>query len=369
MYSLFRLLFTKGYWRNLASGEFWRRIGPALRRAHKDRRARKQLRTSLVLLIAPLFCLVYLLWFVGVIVGAGPFGLTCVIVFLACVIAGEIIRRRKREAKKRTGQGADPERRPPPPLPSSELRREFADLTLLHAVFADRAGSEQFLHTKILPEGIEIVTRRVQLDLLRDRGLYDRLDPIVLGLLLRADGHWTPSDCNTGALALEPLRVLRWCLRLDHYLPTVGESLRLSYDLASATVKDPGALFRGTDFISYGTLNIAFRAAANFMHRCYAEAVHRKLMQPSNDVDAARCRRIFEKFRHDEHKDLVLGSAIVSKATDSDVLHARLLAARRYHLLSWVAHLQYGDFPPPEALNILFLDPPQATDDDPAPAA
>lgn len=369
MYSLFRLLFTKGYWRNLVSGEFWRRLGPALRRAHKDRRARKQLRTSLVLLIAPLLCLIYLFWFAGVILGLGAPGVGCVVFFLACTVTAEIIRRRRQKAKKRARQAANPDRRPPPPPPSPELRRQFADLALLHAVLADRAGSEQFLQTKVLPEGVEIITRRVQLDLLRDRGLYDRLDPTVRDLLLRADGHWTPADCNTGALALEPLRILRWCLRVDHYLPSIGETLLLDYKLASETVKDPDALSRNTSFIAYDTLNIGFRAASEFMHRCYAEAVHRNLMQPSNEEDAERCSRIFEQFSHDEHKDLVLGTTIVSRATDFDVLHARLLAARRYHLLSWVAHLQYGDFPAPEALRILFLDPAHVAENDPAPAA
>jgi len=358
MYSLVKLLFTRGYWRNLVSGEFWRRITQALPRAHKDRRARKQLRGALVLLIAPLFLLVYLFWFAGVILGAGVVGIACVVFFLAAAILTEIVRRRRRLAKERLKLAANPDRRPPPPPPSPELRRELADLALLHAVFADRAGSELFLHTKVLPEGMEIITRRVQLDLLRDRGLYDRLHPDVRNLLLRADGHWTPADCSDGSLALEPLRILRWCLRVDHYLPTVGETLRLDYKLSSETVKDPDSLVRGSDFISYDTLNIAFRSTSGFMHSCFAEAVVRGLMKPATEEEATNSQRIVDEYRGNEHKDLVLGDTIVSKANDGDILHARLLAARRYHLLSWVAHLQYGDFKAPENLRILFLDPP-----------
>ncbi|SEG18937.1 hypothetical protein SAMN05421819_2122 [Bryocella elongata] len=361
MYSLFRLLFSAGYWRTLFSSDFWVRTARSVRRVHKDRRARKQLRSALIFLIAPVLCIVYAFWLLAMVFGAGVFGIGIVALVAVIVTIVEVNRRRKASEKKRAELAANPELRPPPPPPSPELRRTFAELALLHAVYADRSGSEQFLHTKILPEGIEIITRRVQLDLLRDRGLYNRIEDSVRNLLLRADGHWTAADCHEGSLALEPLRVLRWCLRLDHYLPSIGEAPRLDYKLSSQTVKDPDSLFRGSDFVSYDTLNIAFRAAANFMHRCFAEAVVRGLMQPADEEDAARARRIVDDHSGNEHKDLVLGDTIVSKATDGDILHARLLAARRYHLLSWIARVQYGDFEVPDVLRIFFKDPPSPT--------
>lgn len=363
MIQLFRLLFSKGYWRNLVSGVFWRKTARAIRRVHKDRRARKELRSSLVLLIAPAIGLFYLLFLLaslaGAAAGSGATAFPLIGFVVAIVVGGTITLARWNESRGKVVP-TDPAKRPPPPPASPEFRREIADLALLHAIFADRAGSEDFLRTEVLPEGIEIITRRVQLDLLRERGLYERLDPTVRDLLLRADGHWTPTDCRSGTLALEPLRVLRWCLRADHYLPSVGETLRLSFQLASTTVKEPGALYDRTDFIPYDILNAAFRDAANFMHRCYAEAIHRKLMEPSDEGDQTEAQRIVSTFGEDEHKDLLLDGVIVSNASDFDVLHARLLAARRYHLLSWIAHRLYGDIPAPETLRIFYLDPAPA---------
>ena len=65
MYSLFKLLFRGSYWRMLLRGATWREAGLSLRRAHKDKRARKHLLGLILLATIPLLCLLYLIWLVG----------------------------------------------------------------------------------------------------------------------------------------------------------------------------------------------------------------------------------------------------------------------------------------------------------------
>ena len=131
----------------------------------------------------------------------------------------------------------------PPPEPTPELRRELAELVLLHAVLVDRAGSENFLRTKVLPEGFEVVTRQRHMEILREHNLYDRLGDAERDLMLLPDGHWPPDMIDHVAMLLEPLRLLRWVLRVDGFLATVGGTMSADFRLAGSIVKEPAVLF------------------------------------------------------------------------------------------------------------------------------
>src|ERR1700753_2252278 len=65
MVSLYRLLFSSGYWRSISLRSVWREAGLSLRRSHKDPRARKFLLGLLLLLLLPLLCIVYFGWLVS----------------------------------------------------------------------------------------------------------------------------------------------------------------------------------------------------------------------------------------------------------------------------------------------------------------
>jgi len=347
MLSILKMLCTRGYWRNMFQWDTWRLGWIALRRAHKDKRSRKYLRRLMLMLLAPLLApLCVLLLFT-------PGGAIGSLIYL--------FRVNRRKAQEALLLKQNPPNRPPPSPPSEALRKEVADLALLHAVLADRAGSENFLRTKTLPEGIEIITRRLQLDILRERGLYERLGSIERDLMLLPDGHWSEEDIERLALALEPLRVLRWVLRTDHFLPSVGDCLVLNYKLAHQIANDPASVYEGEDFISIDPLNQAFREAEHIMNRCFAEAVIRDLMQPDDDQQRDWCQKVVDEYRDSEHKDPTLNGVIVSRAEDYMVLRARMFAARRRAVLIWIAKRMYGDLRPPEDLEVFFLRSPAPT--------
>jgi hypothetical protein len=243
MFGLFRLLFSANYWRTLFHGETWRRSGVAVRRAHKDKRARKQLRQLAILLATPFLCLAYVAWLIGNIAGL-------VGVVIALVMIGLVSVYRNRRPVEKDGpltlslQTYDDPKPAPSPEPGPELRQEFAELALLHAVLADRAASENFLGTKVLPEGLVVVTRQRHMEILREYNLYDRLGDAERDLLLLPDGHWPKETIDHVAMMLEPLRLLRWVLRVDGFLATVGATMTADFRLAGSLVKEPAVLFR-----------------------------------------------------------------------------------------------------------------------------
>jgi hypothetical protein len=341
MIAILKMVLTRGYWRNMFQWDTWRLGWIALRRAHKDKRSRKYLRRLLLMILAPFLApLCVLLLFT-------PGGAIGSLIYL--------FRTNRRKAKEALALAQNPPARPPPPPVSPALRKEVADLALIHAVLADRAGSENFLQTKVLPEGVEVITRRLQLDILRERGLYDRLGSIERDLMLLPDGHWTNENIDCLALALEPLRILRWVLRTDHYLPSVGDCLILNYKLAQQTANDPASVYEGEDFISIDTLNQAFREADYVMNRCFAEAVIRGLVELDDDEERERCQKVVDEHRNHEDKDPTLNGIIVSKSEDHMVVRARIFAARRRAVLIWIAKRMYDDIQPSENLEVFFL--------------
>src|SRR6202034_1691096 len=124
-----------------------------------------------------------------------------------------------------------------------KLRSCFEQLTLIYAVMTDRAGSEAFLKNKALPEGVEVVSRRIHLDLLKSRGLWDKLSSSDRRAMMMPDGHWEWPLINHTYLAVGPLRLLRWMLRIDYYLPVIGQQLRIDARLANELVRAPTKVF------------------------------------------------------------------------------------------------------------------------------
>lgn len=336
MLSLVRLVFSAHYWRMMFRWETWRAGGVALKRFHKDKRARKQVRQLLFFVLAPFllpFCLLLALTpggLVGLLIGS---------------IRSEMARD-KRNTEAMQAQEEYPE---PPPV-SAELRREFAEMALTAAVLVDRAGSENFLKHKELPEGVEVVTRQRHMQILREYGLYERLGEQERDLMLLPDGHWEAGAIDQVVLQLEPLRLLRWVLRVDGFLPTVGATMQADFRLAGTIVKEPKMLFEGTQTVSMDGLRTALHAADQYFFRCWAEGLRRGIYTADENPDAERAREYAERMQGKEGEDLLLATTIVSMAEDADVRLGATLALRRWRLLEWVKGRMYGEVQPLEKL-------------------
>jgi hypothetical protein len=330
MFSLFLLLFKKSYWKMLLRRASWYEAWLSLKRVHKDKRARSHLRRFALMLLAPFLCLTYLVWLVGS-------GGLVVVPIIAALIWWR--------GRRTTEDGKLPSILPPSETGPADrvlndqernaLRNYFAEFTLVCAVMVARAGSESYLKEKELPENLEVTSRRSYIDLLKSRNLWDRIANSDRDAMLAPDGHWDPALIQQVALGLEAVRLLRWMLRIDYYLPLVGQQLKSDYAQAYELVSAPQKLFEGNQLTLLPTVRVGRDSANVFYQRCIAEAINRGYYEAA-DADAAEwAKRVSGALSGQQHEDFVLGGSLVSEATQNDLLWATSISRRRRDFLAW----------------------------------
>jgi hypothetical protein len=356
MWSYLRLFFSANYWRLVRRRHFWADCYVALRRMHKDRRARRQVQLLTRVLFTAAISLFYLGFlgsalFGGIVMvttskdeGDGMAGVTVLV-----AIAGFGIWRGLNWDNTRTRfLDEDPDW-----MVSPARRKTVAEWALVCAVMADRAGSERFLAEKTLPEGIEVATRRVHVNVLREHGLWDRLGPVEKERLMRPDGHWEPETARQVQWALEPLRLLRWVLRVDEFLPTVGKTLDNDFTMAKEVVLEPKKLFAGTDVIERKTLQLARRAANEYFQRCAAEGVSRGYFEPESEKNAEWSKEYAAKMVGRQSEDLLLRTKLVSESDEGTIRLATMLALRRVRICDWALGVLSGEGEAGDELRLL----------------
>jgi hypothetical protein len=328
MYSLFRRLSQNNYWKMLLQKVTWLEALTSLRRAHKDKRARKHLLLLALMLLIPLGCALYLI----VLVGSGG-------IFMVPFVIPVLWWRKRREKQdevllhiapgpKQVKTDLTEEKR-------QALRSYFAKLALFYAVMVDRAGSESFLKEKVLPEGFEVTSRRIHLELLRTHGLWDQMAQADREAMMMADGHWDWQKINHVSLAMEYLRLLCWILRMDFYLPVVGQRLRGDYRMAHEVVHAPDKMLEGKDLVDVSAMRTGREAAEQFFVRCWAEGISRGYYQGDGEETTEWASSLSEKLRGKQHEDFVLGDKLVSEASENELRVATLLSERRRIFLGW----------------------------------
>lgn len=319
----------------------WVEAWSNLKRAHKDKRARRHLLGLSLLALIPIFCLAYIALLVG----------TKTWYFVPFLIP--ILWWHNRRAK----QESTPLHIAPTPEPiTHELTKEerrvlrlyFAEAALLHAVMVDRVGSERFLKENQLPAGKEVTSRRVHLQILKDSGIWDKMAAPDREAMMMPDGHWEWETINRVALAMEPLRLLRWILRIDYFLPVVGQQLSGDFGIAHELVLTPHKILNGKGLIELETMTVGRDAADHFFQRCLAEAISRGYYDPNDEEITQRARSISQSMAGQQNNDFVLGTHLVSEAKKEELVWATSLAQRRRNFLSWtIAMMEDGEVPDP----------------------
>jgi hypothetical protein len=329
MYSLFALLFRKSYWLMLIRKATWYEAWLSLKRAHKDRRARKHVLQFAFHLLVPFLCIAWLAWV------AGTFAIFIVPFIFLFIWLRDHHNRKEAAASLSLKPPAEPIHRILTKEDRTHLRKYFADLTLIYAVMTDRAGSEAFLKEKVLPEGVEVVSRRIHLDLLKTEGLWDKMSSPDRQAIMMPDGHWEWSLINQTYLGLEPLRLLRWILRIDYYLPVIGQQLRLNTKLSNELVRAPAKVLDGEELITQAQLEIGSRAARQYLVRCIAEEITRGYRQIDEGEDSTWAHEYTAALSGKQHEDLILGGKLVSEATQEELQWAVTLSRSRMNFLNW----------------------------------
>lgn len=325
MWNFFGLFFGKSYWRILLRQGTWAEARRSLRRAHKDKRARKHLLAVSCVVIAPLVALAYFAWLVGS-------GAIVLVPFVLPVLWWRARRARQDDISLSLLQPIHPPIKEISGPERKSLSTYYADHAFVIAIMIDRASSEVFARTKTLPEGVEIISRRRHLQFLRDRNLLDRLAPRDRNALLMADGHWDIPLVNEVFNASEPLRLLRWVIDADHFLPLVGQQLTFPGNLASEVVNAPEKLATGR-IRDLDDIDTALDGARIFYTRCVAEAIHREVIPPWDDELKPWATDFVASLAGKQHEDIVLGHQLVSEAPINVVLRALEIAAIRLNFL------------------------------------
>jgi hypothetical protein len=347
MFSLFRLVFKSHYWRMLLRRATWLEASLSFKRAHKDNRARKHLLGLVILLLVPLLCVVYLAWLARS--GAWLF-----IPFLLPILWWRARSAKRDDVPVHIAPTPEPVTKDLTEEERAAMRRYLAELTLIHAVMVDRAGSERFLKEKELPEGIEVTSRRTHLDLLKARNLWERLAREDREAIMMPDGHWDWTRINQVALAMERLRLLRWILRIDFYLPLVGQQLKGDFTVAHELVKEPQKVLGGNKLADLTMMQTGKEAAEHYFQRCLAEAISRGYYSPDDEEMVERARKLSASMAGRQSDDLVLGSALVSEASKDHLMWATSLSYRRCSFLGWtISLLEAGEPPDPPFASVV----------------
>jgi hypothetical protein len=310
----------------------WHTLWIALRRARRDRRARRNLvrfALSFAILGAAIGWYYYL--FRGFFVN---FGATGTAVYIAIglsvvlfIVVKRIADRREQSAEKLTSI-------------SNEMKEMLFREACLLAILLERLGSESYLEKEIPPD-VVVVTRRVLLDRLAALGLRDNLEPWLLDLLLAPDGHWTAEQKQRAIPALECLAVLGWVLGLGEL-----RSLTLDpkYSVAEARslfeVKEPEKLYA----LASWDVRPARDGAHQFLQRCWAELVARRAITgaPEQDVEQALAARAEIQSEGYTGDYLVGARTIPELDTELLVLVARR-AYTRWQVLSLLVDILSGE--------------------------
>jgi hypothetical protein len=341
MYGLFALLFKKSYWQMMLRAATWSDAWSSLRRVHKDSRARKHLRHFLWLLTIPILCFAYLC----LVAGTRTFYVVPVI-FLVIWLRNR--NRRKNSAPLHITPQPAPIHRVLTEEDRRTLHTRFADLALLLAVLLDRAGSEVFLRDKVLPEGVEVVSRRIHIDLLKSRNLWDILASPDREAIMMPDGAWNRTLINIVVNScFEPFRLLRWVLRIDFHLPVVGKQLRFDYRSANELVRNAAKLLAPSDqLIEQSNVETARDSARQFLLRCYAEEVARGYTVPAEEETTQWAKDVSGSMSGKQSVDFLLEENLVSEATREQLEWATHLSRLRLRFLNWVLTIEDQPDPP-----------------------
>lgn len=175
-------------------------------------------------------------------------------------------------------------------------------------------------------------------------------------VVMMADGAWTRG--SSYATGIEPLRLLRWILRIDSRLPTVGQQLWGDFGIAHEIVVEPRCLRRGRERIESDSVRVSRDDAQTTLMRCVAEAISRGY-QPAQDEATAIWANVFPwNLSGNQDEDFLLGEKLVSEPSREQLEWATTLAGMRTHFLSVAMELLETGRTPEDRIASSFAEEP-----------
>jgi hypothetical protein len=309
------------------SSQGWKTLWVALRRSPRDPQARKNVfRLLLSLLFFPTYITFYAFFLHGAYRDQGKdilfFGAGCVLFVILLTIVIAFFQDREQRIADRDD-----------PIIATTTKLVIYRETCLLAILLERLGSEIGME-KELPEGIEIITRRVLLDRLDELKLRDDLEPALREVLLIPDGHWPQKLKDSAFGTWECFYTLRWVLGLGELRALSDEPAYKTDNLrAACTVKQPEKL----KVLPAWDIR-PFRDAADlFLTRCWMELKARDAIHGTTEEDVLQAVNFRQSVEAEDYTaDFLVGSRTV---TELPLPLLWLVTMRAYHRTNMLALL------------------------------
>lgn len=320
----------------------WSELWIAVRRANRDRRARKFLISvlALIVLFGGWIVLEFSL-FRGFFTNAeGRFDPTGLVIACALLAGAGLVFLIHRWTEQRDVTFSLSEKTP---AVSTEIIFEIQREAYLLAVLLHRIGSERMME-KELPPQIEVVTRRIHREKLQTAGLWENIPSAMRNLLLLPDGHWSGEQKSNVELCWEYLIVLRWVLRFDDTLRPLSQETRYDWKMVRELFDNNLTPLKAETLASWDMRPERDRAD-HYFWRYWTEAIARDLVQSevaSKYGDEAR--RIKAEIDEDgSSSDLLVGAQTVSELKDADLRMMLGCAYRRWQILDLLVPVLSGE--------------------------
>jgi hypothetical protein len=265
---------------------FWKSLWFALLRSREDKRARAAV-FGIVLLLVWIVAEDWLVFILPASDGHGAFqtvfnGFVVATGFIAALLLRRA-NRKQDELLNFSITGRNPRQLPEDVSP--EIHRYPGERAVILASLLARAGGEVWLEHHELPPGAEVVTRQVQNTLLRQIGLWEKLEPTEIALVSAADGLWTAAQRMEVITWCEQLRLLRWTLGMDAELMPLAHNPQVDYSLARDLLQGEAAARSGKPIRASWDLRGERDLALEYLARVLAEFKGRSLIADSVELD------------------------------------------------------------------------------------
>jgi hypothetical protein len=193
-----------------------------------------------------------------------------------------------------------------------------------------------------------VISRRTHIDLLRRTGIWERMAVADREAMMIADGQWTAELIEHISAGLEPLRILRWVLRIDYFLPLIGRAAAHSYQMAHEIIMNPERVLNANMIIDEDALGTARKAAEEYFYRCAAESISRGYHDTDREQIKLWADEVSDSLAGKQGEDLLIGAKLVSEASATELSQAMTLARTRMNFLEWIEALVSGSASPEE---------------------
>jgi hypothetical protein len=321
--------------------EFWKSYWIALQRTGRDKRARS-IALRITFLLAYLFAYVLFVFFMEVNAAAGQ-GIWnaafYAFIFGTGTIAAILMRRWHRKQDELLNYsltGRSPLRPQDVTDASPELRAYLEERALIVASLLARAASEIYLQHNQLSPGLEVVTRQTQNALLRENGLWNKLEQAEADLVSAADGRWSVEQQNQVFVWCEQLRLLRWVIGLDSELVPLAHFPTLDFSL-SRDILRRGKSQSGKPILKSWDIRVQRDVAMEYTARVVAEFKGRGLIADSPELEGWA-----DEFRAQslgDSTDYLAGARTIGELDDDALRRLGSFAAARDRYCAYLVDL------------------------------